>query len=286
MPEMNIVRLKINKTSDLKFNWFTNYEDYVARNIQSFDIDPRLKNSSPPPVLVLCHEFFDAMPIMIFEYSELGWVEKLVDKSPEVDTKNMFQWVNSEPMSKNVTKILNPKETFGQDMRTKEISVGDRIEVAPKSSILMNSFAELIAKTGGAVLAIDYGENHAFSDSLRGIAQHRFVNSEDLLELAGSADLSAYVNFLALKDSATRIQGIAEPTILTQGEFLKSMGLPQRCEYLKMGNPGKAEELDLQVRRLIDSDEMGQVYKFMYVGLESAGDVFPFLSNPEDVVFL
>jgi SAM-dependent MidA family methyltransferase len=34
-----------------------------------------------PPVLFIAHEFFDALPIMMFEKIEAGWVEKLVDNS-------------------------------------------------------------------------------------------------------------------------------------------------------------------------------------------------------------
>ena len=38
-------------------------------------------------MLVICHEFFDALPVMIFEKLERGWVEKLVDVSIEADSR-------------------------------------------------------------------------------------------------------------------------------------------------------------------------------------------------------
>jgi NADH dehydrogenase [ubiquinone] 1 alpha subcomplex assembly factor 7 len=69
----------------------------------------------------------------------------------------------------------------------------------------MNSFCELISKVGGGVLAIDYGDTFGFSDSIRvdslltqGIANHKFVPNDLLLEFPGQIDLSAYVNFIAL----------------------------------------------------------------------------------------
>lgn len=72
------------------------------------------------------------------------------------------------------------------------------MEVQPKSLVITNSLAELISKRNGAMLAIDYGENQAFSDSIRGIRRHKFIKNEDILEYPGEIDLSAYVNFAHL----------------------------------------------------------------------------------------
>lgn len=75
--------------------------------------------------------------------------------------------VNSEPNSQNVKKILNPMESVAKDLYKDTLQNGDRIEISPKSMIMMNSFAELISKVGGGVLAIDYGDTFGFSNSLR-----------------------------------------------------------------------------------------------------------------------
>lgn len=75
--------------------------------------------------------------------------------------------VNSEPNSKNVKKILNPMESVAKDMYKDTLQNGDRMEISPKSMIMMNSFAELISKIGGGILAIDYGDSFGFSNSLR-----------------------------------------------------------------------------------------------------------------------
>ena len=118
------------------------------------------------------------MPPFIFEYTELGWVEKLVDKSPEIAKDMDFTWTNSEPFSKSVKKILNPDVFFEDKELKSKLRVGDRIEICPKSLVLANSIAELLSKVDGALLAVDYGANHAYSDSLRGISGHKFVRNE------------------------------------------------------------------------------------------------------------
>lgn len=193
----------------MRFNWYGSYEGYIADNFENLSnaslepSDP--KNPQTKPILFICHEFFDAMPAMIFAYSQMGWVEKLVGKTPAslVDqNKKLFQFMDSEANCKSVRTILKPERIFDREAR-EEIQLGDKIEVQPKSLILMNSFAELISKIGGAVLNIDYGDDCAFSDSVRGISGHKFIEkAEDLLEVPGQADISAYVNFLALAEVA------------------------------------------------------------------------------------
>ena len=72
--------------------------------------------------------------------------------------------------------------------------------------IQVNSLSELIAKVNGAFLVMDYGENQGFSDSVRAIRNHKFV--KNILDFPGEVDLSAYVNFLSLSQSAAKVKGI------------------------------------------------------------------------------
>lgn len=75
----------------IELKWFSNYENYIA---ESFPMvfssgSPGQKPSSSGsksafgvPVIVLAHEFFDALPVNIFEYKgPSGWCEKLVNVS-------------------------------------------------------------------------------------------------------------------------------------------------------------------------------------------------------------
>ena len=50
--------------------------------------------------------------------------------------------------------------------------------------------------TKGAALVIDYGEDHAFSNSFRGIQNHSLVKDwPTIFHEVGRMDLTAYVNF-------------------------------------------------------------------------------------------
>lgn len=49
----------------------------------------------------------------------------------------------------------------------KTLKPKDSLEISPKSLVLVNSLSELINKTNGAMLIIDYGENQSLSNSIR-----------------------------------------------------------------------------------------------------------------------
>ena len=45
-------------------------------------------------------------------------------------------------------------------------------------------------------LVVDYGEDHSFSNSFRGLINHQLVKEEEkILENVGNLDLTAYVDF-------------------------------------------------------------------------------------------
>ena len=61
---------------------------------------------------------------------------------------------------------------------------------------LAAELGQRISNSTGAALVVDYGRNRAYETSLQAIRQHSFVG---LLEQPGSADLSAHVDFSALR---------------------------------------------------------------------------------------
>jgi len=94
--------------------------------------------------------------------------------------RKKFEYILTDGPNENVKKYLKPEETFSEEvMRT--IKHGDTVEVCPRgfyfegeflvnfntALVMTNSISELIAKTNGGALIIDYGENHALSDSVR-----------------------------------------------------------------------------------------------------------------------
>lgn len=162
--------------------------------------------------MVIAHEFFDALPVHIFEYHLNEWYERLVG----LDDKENLRFELRK--TQNVEKILNPGKQFSEKIKA-SLSEGDTIEVCPQGQIIANSLAELIAKIKGAALIVDYGEKRAFSNSVRAIARHKIL--DEYLNKPGECDLSAYVNFLALEQAALQAEGVRVPELMTQAQWLE-----------------------------------------------------------------
>ena len=94
-----------------------------------------------------------------------------------------------------MTKVLQPKKFFSDKAR-KDLKVGDTFEICPGAVNFTQEISALIELTQGAALIVDYGENHAFSNSFRGIKDHKIIKDwPTIFENVGELDLTAYVNF-------------------------------------------------------------------------------------------
>ena len=121
-----------------------------------------------------------------------------------------------------------------------------------------------VAAHGGAALAVDYGEEGPIAHSLQAIRQHSFV---DVLDKVGSADLSAHVDFGALRlaadgaaQRAAQLAGASAPAVrsygpVTQRALLASLGLEARLNVLlQRATDEQAEALIRGVQRLVGDD--------------------------------
>lgn len=128
---------------------------------------------------------------------------------------------------------------------------------------------------------------------MQGISNHLYVPEDQLLEFPGQIDLSAYVNFVALAQAVADNQAMGDGVVISQGDFLKLMGIDNRVEVilwftvqqLKANHPHLAERLDSEVERLTHSDEMGEIYKFMFITKKKHGEIFPFSDPDPDITY-
>lgn len=61
-------------------------------------------------MVMIAHEFFDALPVHIFEYTQQGWCERMVDCSV-----GGFRFVTKK--TENIDKILKPDQRFSSDVK-------------------------------------------------------------------------------------------------------------------------------------------------------------------------
>ncbi|XP_075494051.1 LOW QUALITY PROTEIN: uncharacterized protein LOC142531712 [Primulina tabacum] len=197
------------------------------------------------PTIIIAHEFYDALPVHQFQKASRGWCEKMVD----VAENSSFRFVLS-PQPTPATLYLMQRFKWAE---TDEIPKIKNVEVCPKAMDLTREIAKRIGSDGGGALIIDYGLDGIVSDSLQAIRKHKFV---DILDNPGSADLSAYVDFAAIRHSAEGISGVSVHGPMTQSQFLGSLGINFRVEALLDNcNEEQAESLRTGYWRLVGEGE-------------------------------
>ncbi len=216
------------------------------------------------PTIALAHEFFDALPIYRFRCTaERGWCEELVDIShaPEgssVGSPLPLRLVLSPGPTPPTQLLLGPAPPR---------EPGQRVEVSAEAQSDMAHLCTLLAAGGGAALVIDYGSFGPASSSLRGIANHAFV--DPLAHPAGECDLSTDVDFRSLHNVA-RERGLHVSPCLTQRDFLRRLGIEVLLvsQLERLASESDAEALVAEYNRVVD--EMGEVYKAMVVSSSPA----------------
>jgi NADH dehydrogenase [ubiquinone] 1 alpha subcomplex assembly factor 7 len=194
------------------------------------------------PLLVVANEFFDALPIRQLVATHEGWRERLVACQ---DT--LFLPIAGD---RSFDMIIPP------DMR--DAPPGSILETSPASVATLRGLAQRLLAQGGAALVIDYGyEGPAIGDTLQAVRGHQYANPFDE---PGEADLTAHVDFGTLREAA-EAEGLVAHGPITQGAFLAALGIQARTETLAKASPERAEQLALDRDRLVDPEQMGDLFK-------------------------
>jgi len=202
------------------------------------------------PAIIIGNEFFDALPIRQFERGDHGWSERLV--GVDADSGELgFVRGRETP----VTDALIPATLRGSAKK------GDIFESCAPAIAIADQVARRLNETHGAALFIDYGHpSSAFGDTLQALKGHEY---HPVLRDPGDADLTAHVDFAAIA-RAMNEAGARTGAVLTQGTFLRMLGIEQRAELLKTGaDEQQAVAIDQALARLVDADQMGTLFKVL-----------------------
>jgi NADH dehydrogenase [ubiquinone] 1 alpha subcomplex assembly factor 7 len=196
------------------------------------------------PVLLVANEFLDALPVRQLLKTAQGWRELMV-----VPEGEKFACVpGPQPMDAAI-----PEARRG-------LAVGTLIETCPAAAAVVYEVAGRLANQGGAALFIDYGHAEERTGStFQAVRAHRKV---DPFANPGEADLTAHVDFAALAQVALSREARWLGTV-SQGEFLKALGIEGRAEALSEFAPQHREALHSAMHRLVDEDQMGELFKVM-----------------------
>jgi NADH dehydrogenase [ubiquinone] 1 alpha subcomplex assembly factor 7 len=139
-------------------------------------------------------------------------------------------------------------------------SDGTQAEIGEAGRALAAAIGERLMGDGGWALIVDYGYSRGAGASLQAVRGHRGAG---ILDRPGETDLSTHVDFAALAAAAKA------PTFgpVAQGDFLRRLGILQRAESLKArASASQSAAIDAALARLIDSGQMGTLFRDMAVG--------------------
>jgi len=208
-------------------------------------------------LIVIANEFFDALPITQAVKTDTGWHERRIG----VDGDGKFTFVVApEPLVHS--NIVLPRTV-------RDAAVGSIFEWRNEYDSM--ALGRRLADERGAALVIDYG--HAESEvgeTLQAVGRHAYA---DVLSTPGSVDLTAHVDFQALR-RAVEAMGVAGYGPITQERLLRRLGIETRAATLKArATPTAAAEIDLALARLIDTGRsgMGALFKAVAFAHPSLG---------------
>jgi SAM-dependent MidA family methyltransferase len=212
----------------------------------------RIEDLPDGPLIVIANEFIDALPVRQFVREAGEWRERSVGLSGE--GKLTFR-----PGAAAAPDLLPPNLTDAED--------GAIFETRPAALALVSLLGARARRASLTALFADYGHAETgYGDTLQAVRRHRFA---DPLAAPGEADLTAHVDFAALKQAA-ETQGLAAYGPMPQGEFLLRLGLEQRCERLSRDATGEQQSaIRAGAARLADPRQMGVLFKML--ALQSSG---------------
>lgn len=213
--------------------------DEQATRVPHAEWAVRLEDAPPGPTFIIANEFLDCLPVRQFVRGADGWHEKLVGLS------------ETDALTFGLSAALPAPDG-------EEAEPGTVREIAPALESVIYEVERRLHEAPGRALFIDYGYSRPDgADTLQALQHHHHV---DPLAAPGEADLTAHVDFARVAHLAQQA-GLQVHGPITQGAFLRGLGIEVRADALIRANPSHTERLLRELKRLTDADEMGALFK-------------------------
>jgi SAM-dependent MidA family methyltransferase len=196
------------------------------------------------PWIVIANEFFDALPIRQWVWSD-NQTHEVVIGTNDAGELHLGRVPSAASADLAPTAALPVREG------------------SPASDAAAHALFTALHQLGGAALLIDYGyEEPPGRSTLQAVRAHQRV---DGLAEPGCADLTAHVDFGRLAALA-RASGVNVAGPTTQGSFLQQLGIEARARaVLHAADDTQRQELIDGMTRLVDPRAMGSLFKVMCV---------------------
>ena len=227
--------------------------------LRAYDVEWHDDLSTLPygQLIIIGNEFLDALPVHQYERTTAGWCERFVSYS---DDEFSF---TAAPLPTNVID-----DTFD------DAPVGSIIEHSEAVEDTVKKLVRLCLDRHGAALMIDYGHTRSdIGETLQAVKNHSY---HPVLKDPGTADITAHVDF-ALVAQTARSEGAHVFGPIEQGVWLQRIGASMReAQLCADKTPETIATIKESVRRLIDTDGMGTLFKVIAMAPREIGPLAGF----------
>ena len=209
----------------------------------------KVKKINKNPCIFIANEFFDAMAIKQFKKKENLWFENFVN----FENQNRAFFYEKKFDMKKFEKKIDFKISKNQSF----------IEYSELGINYLKDISKMIKENNGGLLLIDYGyTDKKMKNTLQAVSNHKFAN---ILKDIGNVDITHNISFNFFKKFIKQIGGL-KSNLTTQKDFLIRMGIKQRAEIISKNlNFSKKADLYYRLKRLIDENQMGNLFKVMLI---------------------
>ena len=217
---------------DAKIKWLNNFNE-----LNNF------------PCIFIANEFFDALPIKQFLKKEKKWHERHVNFTND----KKLEYMDVPFDMKRFEKKIKFKISYNQNF----------IEYYPLTTKYLKTIIKKIKLNNGGILIIDYAYlEKEMKNTLQAVSKHKYC---DVLKGFRNSDITYNLSFNLINKIIKKL-GSCSSISTTQNRFLTKIGIMDRAEILSK-NISFSEKANIyyRIKRLIDEDQMGNLFKVMFI---------------------
>jgi SAM-dependent MidA family methyltransferase len=223
---------------------------------------------------VIANEVLDAMPVHVVVWRGATIAERGVSGTAE----GGFVWVERPAAA---GPLLEAARAIGGTIPEPHSDNGYLSEINLAAPALIASLAASMER--GAILMIDYGfprheYYHAQRDSGTLMCHYRHRAHPDPFYLPGLQDITAHVDFTAIRDAALN-HGMQCLGFATQGQFLINCGITDVLARISPDELARYLPRAAEAQKLLSPSEMGELFKVIALGKDVGPDLRGFVAG-------
>ena len=220
-------------------------------NIKGADIKwlNNLDELNSLPCIFIANEFFDALPIKQFLKKGNKWHERYVKFSNNKKPEYLDVPFNMRKFEKEIKFKISYKQKF--------------IEYSPLTTKYLKTIIKKIKLNNGGILIIDYAYlEKEMHNTLQAVYKHKYC---DILKGFENSDITYNLSFNLINKIIKKL-GPCSSISTTQKNFLTKLGIIDRAEILSKNMTfSKKTDIFFRIKRLIDENQMGHLFKVMFI---------------------